>query len=206
MNVELIKMPLRYARSRAVFARPLPYLFFVVLLAIIPAASAAELHVGNVYALTFNDVDRQALSTADGHVTIVTVVTRKDEQKAQQVGDRIPHAYMGDPKFRLITIVNFQQSIFVPFRGMIMAIIRSRLDAEGKDLQKIYNEKHLTRNARSDILVVADFDGKAVSLLGIAPTSPEFAVFVFDGRGKLIRRWNEVPSAEAIAAALGEAR
>jgi hypothetical protein len=113
---------------------------------------------------------------------------------------------MGDPKFRLITIVNFQQSIFVPFRGMIMAIIRSRLDSEGKDLQKIYNEKHLTRNARSDILVVADFDGKAVSLLGIAPTSPEFAVFVFDGRGKLIRRWNEVPSAEAIAAALGEAR
>ncbi|MDP9004255.1 MAG: hypothetical protein M3N12_05635, partial [Verrucomicrobiota bacterium] len=184
----------------------LQYFFILVLLAIIPTSSAAELRVGNVYPLTFSDVDRQALSTADGHATIVTVVTRKDEQKAQQVGDRIPHAYMGDPKFRLITIVNFQQSIFVPFRGMIMAIIRSRLDAEGKDLQKIYNEKHLTRNARSDILVVADFDGKSVSLLGIAPTSPEFAVFVFDGRGKLIRRWNEVPSAEAIAAALGEAR
>jgi hypothetical protein len=206
MNVELIKTPLRFRMIPQVLARPLPCLFFAVLLAIIPVASAAELRVGNVYPLTFSDVDRQPLSTADGHATIITVVTRKDEQKAQQVGDRIPHAYMGDPKFRLITIVNFQQSIFVPFRGMIMAIIRSRLDAEGKDLQKIYNEKHLTRNARSDILVVADFDGKAVSLLGIAPTSPEFAVFVFDGRGKLIRRWNEVPSAEAIAAALAEAR
>ncbi|MEY2565093.1 MAG: hypothetical protein QOH88_3286 [Verrucomicrobiota bacterium] len=204
MNVGLIKTPLRSSLLR-VFARPLQYLFVATLLAFKPAVSAAELRVGNVYPLTFNDVDHQDLSTADGHATIITVVTRKDENKAELLGDRIPHAFMGNPKFRLITIVNFQQSVFVPFRGMLMAIIRNRLDSEGKDLQKIYTERHITRNARSDIHVVADFDGKAVSFLGIAPTSSEFAVFVFDGRGKLLRRWNEVPGPEAIAAALEEA-
>jgi hypothetical protein len=151
-------------------------------------------------------VDRHQLSTSDGHVTIITVVTRKDEQKAQQVGDRIPRVYVGDPKFRLITLVNFQQSVFPPFRGMVMAIIRNRLNAEAKELQKTYTEKHLTRDPRSDILVVADFDGQAVSQLGVAPTSSEFAVFVFDGRGRLVRRWNDVPSADALAAALNEAR
>jgi hypothetical protein len=205
MNADLITTPLRHSTAWRVCARPLQYLLFAILLVGVPAR-AIELRPGNVYPATFTNVDRQQLSTSDGHVTIITVVTRKDEQKAQQVGDRIPRPYVGDPKFRLITLVNFQQNIFPPFRGMVMAIIRNRLTAEAKELQKVYTEKHLTRDPRSDILVVADFDGQAVSQLGIAPTSPEFAVFVFDGRGRLVRRWNDVPSADALAAALNEAR
>jgi hypothetical protein len=167
---------------------------------------AADLRPGSIYQLTFTDVDQEQLSTSDGHVSIVSVVTRENEAKAQALGERVPQHYYGDPKFRLISIVNFQQGIFAPFRGVIMAIIRHRLDAEAKNLQKIYTERKLKRNPRDDIFVVADFDGKAVSLLGMAPKSPEFAVFVFDGRGRLVRRWNDVPSAEALTAALQEAR
>jgi hypothetical protein len=89
---------------------------------------------------------------------------------------------------------------------MINAVIRNRMDAEAKDLQKIYTDKHLTRDPRSDIYVVADYDGKSVSLLGLTATSSEFAVFIFDGKGRLVRRWNDVPSAEALAAALSEAQ
>jgi hypothetical protein len=185
--------------------RPLQYFFLAAILTASPVR-AIELRAGNVYSLTFTDVDRHQLSTADGHVTIITVLTRKDEQKAEQVGERVPHFCLGDPKYRLITLVNFQRSVFPMFQGMINAIIRNRMDAEAKDLQKTYTGKHLTRNPRSDIYVVADFDGKTVPQLGIAPTSSEFAVFVFDGRGRLVRRWNDVPSAEALAQALNEAR
>jgi hypothetical protein len=53
---------------------------------------------------------------------------------------------------------------------------------------------------------VADFDGKIVSQLGVAPTSTEFAVFVFDGRGRLLRRWKDTPSADAPTTAIDEAR
>lgn len=169
-------------------------------------AEAIQLRVGNNYPLSFTDVDRHQLSTADGHVTIITVTTRRDEDKAQALGDNVPRIYYGDPKFRLVTLVNFQQSVLSPFRGMLSAIIRRRLDDEAKELQKTYTERHLTRNPRDDIFVVADFDGKAVSQLGISPTSPEFAVFIFDGRGRLVRRWAEVPSAEALAQGILEAR
>lgn len=186
------------------FSRPLQYFFLAALVAA-GSVDAAELRPGNVYRLSFTDVDKHQLSTFDGHVTVITVVTREDEQKAQAVGDRIAPVYMGDPKYRLINLVNFQQKIFQPFRGMISAIIRYRLDAEAKKLQKIYSEKRLSRNPRQDILVVADFDGKAVSQLGIAPTSAEFAVFVFDGRGRLVRRWNDLPTADALTAAINEA-
>ena len=206
MNPDPLTTPHRRSTSLCVVVRSLRYFFLAALMAAIPAAQATELRPGNAYTLTFTDVDRHQLSTSDGHVTIITVVTRKDEQKAQQVGDRVPHVYLGDPKFRLITIVNFQRSIFPPFQGMIMALIRNRMDAEAKDLQKVYAAKHLTRNPRSDIFVVADFDGKAVSQLDIAASSSQFAVFVFDGRGRLVRRWNDVPSAEALSAALSEAR
>jgi hypothetical protein len=205
MNVDSLTAPHRCATSLRVFLRPLQYFFLAVILTATPAR-ANELSPGNVYSLTFTDVDRHQLSTADGHVTIITVLTRKDEEKAEQVGERVPHVYLGDPKYRLITLVNFQRGVFPLFQGMINAIIRNRMDAEAKELQKIYTARHLTRNPRSDIFVVADYDGKAVSELGINTSSSEFAVFVFDGRGRLVRRWNDVPSAEALAQALNEAR
>jgi hypothetical protein len=180
--------------------------FFLIAMLTLPSLQAIELRVGNSYPLTFTDVDQHQLSTSDGHVTIVSVVTRRDEAKAQSVGDRVPKIYFGDPRFRLITLVNFQQNIFPPFRGVTSAIIRHRLDVEAKELQKVYTERHLTRNPRDDIFVVADFDGKAVTQLGIAPTSSEFAVFIFDGHGRLLRRWNDVPPVDAFAQALKEAR
>jgi hypothetical protein len=181
------------------------YLFLALVLIVIPA-QAAELRVGNNYPLTFNDVDRHQFSTAEGRVTIITVVNRRDEAKAQSVGDRVSQISFGDPKVRLITLVNFQQNILLPLRGMVSGIIRHRLDQEAKEVQKSYAQRHINRDARNDIFVVADFDGKAVSQLGINPTSSEFAVFVFDGRGRLVRRWNDVPSQEALAQAIKEAR
>ena len=183
-----------------------PQCFFLVLLFATTTAPGVQLHQGNTYPLTFTDVDRHQLSTADGHVTIITVVNRRDEAKAQTVGDRVSQITSADPKFRLITLVNFQQGILSPLRGMVSAVIRHRLDDEAKDVQKSYAERHINRNARDDIFVVADFDGNAVSQLGIAPTSAEFAVFIFDGKGRLVRRWSDVPSSEMLAQALKEAR
>jgi hypothetical protein len=203
MNFRCVTTPHRASLRVIVCLRQ--YFFLTVLLAA-TTLPAAELRVGNSYRLTFTDVDQEQLSTSDGHVTIFSVVTRENEPKAQALGDRVPKQFYGDPKYRLVNIVNFQQGIFSPFRGVIMAIIRHRLDAEAKNLQKIYTERKLKRNPRDDIYVVADFDGKAVSQLGIAPKSSEFAVFIFDGRGRLMGRWNDVPSAEAITAALQEAR
>jgi hypothetical protein len=206
MNADPLTTPHRSSTSSRVFARLLQCFSLATLVAIGSVADATELRLGNAYPLTFTDVDQHQLSTSNGQVTIITVVTRKDEQKAQAVGDRFPRAYLGDPKYRLITLVNFQQKIFPPFRGVVSAIIRHRLDLEAKELQKIYSAKHLNRNPRYDILVVPDFDGKAVSQLGLAPASAEFAVFAFDGRGRLVRRWNDVPSTEALTAAINEAR
>jgi hypothetical protein len=183
-----------------------PQYFFLAVLFAIANAQAVQLHPGNTYPLVFTDVDRHQLSTTDGHVTVISVVTNRDEAKAQTVGDRVTHFTLGDPKVRLINLVNFQQNIISPLRGMVSAIIRHRLDTEAQDVQKIYAERHINRNARNDIYVVADFDGKAVTQLGIAPTSPEFAVFVFDGHGRLVRRWNDVPSLEMLTQAIKEAR
>lgn len=203
MNRPGATTPYRFSLPRGFRAGPC--FLALSLLAAFPA-EAIQLRVGNNYPLTFTDVDRRQLSTADGHVTIITVVTRRDEDKAQAVGDRVPRMYYGDPKFRLITLVNFQQNVFPPFRGMLSAIIRHRLDDEAKELQKTYSERHLTRNPRDDIYVIADYDGKAVSMLGISPTSSDFAVFIFDGRGRLVRHWTDVPSAEALAQGILEAR
>ena len=189
---------------RAILRRP--QCFFLALMFAIANAEAVQLRPGNTYSLVFTDVDRHQLSTADGHITIISVVTNRDEAKAQTVGDRMTQITLGDPKIRLINLVNFQQNILPPLRGMVSAIIRHRLDTEAKDIQKTYAQRHINRNARDDIYVVADFDGKSVTQLGIAPTSSEFGVFIFDGHGRLVRHWNDVPSLEMLTQAIKEAR
>jgi len=203
MDIHVFTGPRRLS-LRAIFAGP--QRFFLVLCLAVAAAQAIQLRPGNTYPLTFTDVDRRQLSTADGHVTVISVVTRRDEAKAQTVGDRVSQITFGDPRVRLITLVNFQQNILLPLRGMVSAVIRHRLDTEAKDIQKSYAERHINRNAREDVFVIADFDGKAVSQLGIGPTSSEYAVFVFDGKGRLVRRWSDVPSPEMLAQAIKDAR
>ena len=204
MTCHDFRAPCRRTSLRVIFGRS--QCFFLIAILAVASVQAVELRVGNNYPLIFTDVDRHQVSTADGHVTIITVVNRRDEAKAQTVGDRVSKMIFGDPKFRLITLVNFQQNILLPLRGMVSAVIRHRLDVEAKEMQKSYAERHINRNARDDIYVLADFDGKAVSQLGINPISPEFAVFVFDGHGRLVRRWSDVPSAETLAQSLKEAR
>jgi hypothetical protein len=183
-----------------------PQCFFLALMFAATNAEAIQLRPGNTYPLTFTDVDHHQLSTADGHVTIISVVVRRDEAKADMVGERMSKITFGDPKVRLINLVNFQQNILFPLRGMVSAMIRQRLDVEAKEVQKKYAQLHINRTAREDIFVVADFDGKAVSALGISPTSSEFAVFVFDGKGRLVRKWSDVPPQEMLAQAIKEAR
>lgn len=182
-------------------------LFSVVLLLASSAAaqSAAPLEPGRTYSFSLSDVDGNDLATADGHITIITVVTRDREQQAQATADLVPDNYIGVPKYRYITLVNFQKKLASPLRGVTRAVIRNRLNAEAKKLRQDYDAKKLTRDPRGDLFVVADFDGSAVAHLGIAPESNDVGVFVFNGSGKLINRWNGVPPGDSLAKAIAAA-
>jgi hypothetical protein len=177
--------------------------FFVLLILAAPRATEATLlKAGETHRLTFRDVDGNDLSTADGHVTIITVITRRSEEKARAISKLVPDRCIGDPKFRYVTLVNFQRGLAGPLRGITRAVIRSRLDAEAKQLQPQYTAKNLKRDPRSDVYVVADFDGSAVTRLGMSPESNDVAVFVFDGSGKLVQRWTDVPPGDSLANAI----
>jgi hypothetical protein len=177
----------------------------VLLFATHAAVQGAELQRGSQYPFTLRDVDGNNLATADGHVTIITVVTRENEKQARAIATGVPRRVVGDPKYRYITLVNFQRKLSPPFRGITNGIIRRRLDAEAKELQATYTAKQLTRDPRRDVFVVADFDGSAVAHLGLTPNLSEVAVFVFDGGGKLIERWTGVPPPGALARAIAAA-
>ena len=179
--------------------------FSFAFLLLIFVAATNPLQPGSTAHLSFRDVDGNEHSTANGHVTIITVVTRQNEAKAQAVADHVPDRCIGDRKFTYITMVNFQKKLFPAFQGLTRTIIRNRLDAEANRLRPEYNAKHIAHDPRQDIFVVADFDGKAVTQLGLAPESESVVVFVFNGNGKVIARWNDVPSEEALAKAISAA-
>jgi len=159
----------------------------------------ATLFDGQIYALNFVDVDGHTLSTADGHVTVVVSATLADTARAHEVGDRVPDYCLGNPTYQMITVLNLNQKRTRVGRSIATVLVRRRLDAEAKLLQRRYDAKKLARDARRDIFAVADFDGGTSSQLGVEAGSSDFRVFVFGRDGKLLQQWNDVPSAAELA-------
>jgi hypothetical protein len=186
-----------------VISRALQFFFVIGTLILLPAARLhGALSTGANYALGFVDIDGNKHSTADGHVTVVVLTTTADREKAHTVGDRVPEHCLGNPDYRMITIIRFARRHTVVGRRIATALIRHRVNEEAKRLQARYDGKKIIREARKDIFVATDFDGSVSSQLGESEGATDFCVFVFGRKGELIAQWHGVPSAEQLAAAV----
>lgn len=162
----------------------------------------AELTVGENYRINFVDVDGNTLSTADGHITTVVLVSKSNIDKARAVGDRTPDSCLGNPTYRMIIVLAFETKHSKPVRMIFTSLIRRRLDSEARHLQSRYDQLKIARNARQDVFAVADFDGVVTTRLGSQPSATLFHVLVFGRNGKLLKKWNDVPPANELAAVL----
>jgi hypothetical protein len=171
-----------------------------LLLPAVPARGA--LSTGNTYSISFVDLDANKLSTADGHVTIVVLTTSADREQARSVGDHVPDFCLGNPAYRMITVIHFTGRHMAIGRRMATAFIRHRVREEAKRLQARYDTQKISRDAKSDIFVVTDFDGAVASQLGQSAGATDFCVFVFGQTGELLAQWHSVPSADQLAAAI----
>ena len=176
---------------------------FVAMGLLLPAALLrGMLSTGTTYSINFVDIDGNNLSTSDEHVTIVVLTTTADREKARAVGDHVPDYCLGNPKYRMITIVHFTGKHTVIGRRIAITFIRHRVREEAKRLQARYDSQKLSRDAKGDIFVVTDFDGTAASQLGETAGAADFSVFVFGPTGELLAQWPEVPSTAQLAAVL----
>jgi len=88
--------------------RALQFFFFWAITFVLSAALLrGALSSGTTYSLSFVDIDGNKLSTADGHVTVLVATTTADWEKAREVGDRVPHYCLGNPNYRMVTIIRF---------------------------------------------------------------------------------------------------
>jgi hypothetical protein len=163
---------------------------------------AGPLSTGATYSISFVDIEGNKLSTADGHVIIVALSTTADHEKARTVGDRVPDFCLGNPEYRMITVIHFTRRHMTIGRRVATAFIRHRVREETKRLQARYDGKGISRNASRDIFVATDFNGTLASNLGQPEGANEFCVFVFGRTGELLAQWHDVPSADQLASAL----
>jgi hypothetical protein len=171
-----------------------------LVLAATPVCGA--LSTGNIYPISFLDIEGDKLSTADGRVTIVVLTTAADREQARTVGDRVPDFCLGNPAYRMITVVHFTGRHMAIGRRVATAFIRHRVNEAAKRLQARYDAHNISRDAKSDIFVVTDFDGASASELGQSAEATDFCVFVFGPSGELLMQWHSVPSTEELAAAV----
>lgn len=176
-------------------------IFSATLLLFVTFALGA-LTTGNTYPISFVDLDGTKLSTADGHVTIVVLTTAADREQARTVGDRVPDFCLGNPAYRMITVIHFTGRHLAIGRRMAIAFIRHRVSEAAKRLQARYDALKISRNAKGDVFVATDFDGTVASQLGQPSGATDFCVFVFGQTGELKAQWHSVPSTDELAVAL----
>jgi hypothetical protein len=162
----------------------------------------ADLSVGQTYRISFTDLNGNNLSTADGHITTVALVSKANVDKAHALGDRTPDLCLGNPSYRMLTIVAFEMEHTRPMRAFIMSIMRRRVNSEAHRLQDRYNQLKVARDARKDVFAVADFDGAIAAKFDSKPSATLFRVFAFGKNGELLKQWDDLPSAEELTAAL----
>jgi hypothetical protein len=175
--------------------------FFVFL-----SNARGDLEYGKVYQITLSDIEGRQFSLTEGRATLLTIATKETEPKAHVVGHNVPDEYVGHSHYRCVTVINFQNRIPAFLRGILAAVVRNQFRAEADSVQPRYTAKQIEHSPRLDLFAIADFDGAAVRQLGMDPASSDFAVFVFDGHGALIREWHDVPSREELGAALAAAK
>jgi hypothetical protein len=161
---------------------------------------------GAIYSLNFVDIDGNKLSTADGHITVLVLATTTEREKVRAVGDRVPDFCLGNPNYRMITIVRFTSRHAAIGRRIATAFVKHRINEEARRLQTRYDASKISRDARNDIFTVLDFDSSASSQLDDSAQAASFRVLVFARDGKLLAQWTDVPSAKQLADALKVSR
>lgn len=174
--------------------------FFAVAMAFSPPLLRGALSSGTTYSLSFVDIDGDKLSTANGHVTVLVLATTADWEKARAVGERVPDYCLGNPNYRMITIIRFIRKHGPLVRKIAMAIVKHRVTEAAKRLQSRYDTNKIMRDARQDIFTVTDFDGTVSAQLGEPAGVTDFCVFVFGRQGELLAQWHDVPGAKQLAA------
>ena len=178
------------------------FLFAAIALFFSTAPVRGALSIGSTYSFSFVDIDGNKLSTADGHLTVLVLATTTDWGKPRAVGERVPDSCLGNPDYRMITIIRFVRKHGAIVSAVARGVVRRRVNEEATRLQTRYNAKNIARNARSDIFVVTDFDGTASSQLDGGAEGAGFRVLVFGRDGKLLAQWTDVPSAKQLAEVL----
>jgi hypothetical protein len=176
-------------------------ILFIALLMVGAWSGAYALVTGDRVIVKLTEIDGRTLTTGDGVVTTLVLTTRPQSDKARQVGDRTPERCLGNPKYRMVTVVQFSPSTNRAMRYLLTKLALSRVNSEADKLKSRYKAKNLTTHPRPDIHVVFDFDGGIASQLGVKD-SGTFAVFVFGPDGSLRRQWTTVPDAHELDAAL----
>ena len=172
-----------------------------ILMTVACSICSASPAIGKIYSVKLLDVDGRTLSTVDKVVTVLVLTTRANLDKARQIGDRIPERCLGNPNYRMITVIEFGNIRTRVMQYLLSASVRRGLDSEAERLKTRYIAKGVNRDARTDIYAVADFNGHTAAQLDLQP-SPEFRVLLLSREGALMRDWTKVPSAEEVATAL----
>ena len=175
-------------------------IFLVMLASTAFCMQPATLKLGSKCAIRFTDIDGRPLATDDGHVLLLVMINREDEAKAQQLGDAVPGRFIGNPNYRVVTVVHLDDVISNSLRPFTCMLLRRHRETHIADMRKVYQARHLKSDPAADIFAVGDFDGAISKQLNVQGN--QFAVFVFGRNGRLFGNWSDIPTVESLSAAM----
>ena len=125
-------------------------------------------------------------------MTLLVLTTSAQLERVREVGRRVPDLCLGNPEYRMITLLEFEQKHSAAARSVVNLVMKHQLEVEARSLQTRYDSRRIQRKARDDVFAAQDPDGAIAAQLDLSRTE-NFQVLVFSSKGVLLQRWPDVP-------------
>lgn len=153
--------------------------------------------------ITTQDVDGQPLIFDQTNQITVVVQSRESLQKRTRQAGITLYPLHAHTNWKLVIVVDLRDSLARMAKGYTGRRMQRDLDSEAETIHQIVTNRSLA-DLRQGLRGVADFDGKTSDALGFTHSESNLGAVIFNSKGEVHRRWNDLTNTSELQASLVE--
>lgn len=153
-------------------------------------ASWGSTHAAPAHPIYAQDVDNQKICVNPGNSVTVVISSSESTQKQTREAEAVLDEFQGRPGFRMIIVVDMQNSVAGLLQGYTRSRIRANLDKKAKRIKPAYLANGNSKDPRADLVAIPDFSGNLCRKLGWKSSSETLRAIIFDTDGNPYRTFD----------------
>lgn len=132
-----------------------------------------------------------------GKVSVV-MYTNADLEEQSRTLSSYMDSFRPRSDFAFIQVLDMRGEVPPIVRNTVVKEVKRHLDKEAARLAPIYRKSGANRDPRKDLSTVVDFSGNVLGSLNWGNHYDDVRLLVYNKKGELVKRWDQMPDAESL--------